>query len=352
VSGWPASPLLDRLGFAHPVVLAPMAGAGGIELAIAVANAGGLGSLPCGMASPEQIEREVAQFREAVAAPLNLNFFCHSLDEQVDDSAWRALLTPYYAELGIDVCEAPPLRRPFSAEWADLVERLRPKAVSFHFGLPAADLLDRVRAAGAVVIGNATSLAEGRWLVERGIDAVIAQGWEAGGHSGYFLTDAPEQIGTFALVRLLADALPVPVIAAGGIMDGRGIAAALTLGASAVQLGTAFLGSPESLIAEPYRRALTSDRAEHTVMTNLVSGRLARGMLNRLIADLGPVCAEAPAYPHASTALAPLRRAAEAQGRDDFTPLWAGQGAPLVRTYPAADIMQRLVQDALKELNR
>jgi nitronate monooxygenase len=352
VSGWPASPLLDRLGLAHPIVLAPMAGAGGVELAIAVAKAGGLGSLPSGMASPEQIEREVARFREGVSTPLNLNFFCHSLDEQVDDSAWRGLLAPYYAELGIGSGDPPPLRRPFSAEWADLVERLRPEAVSFHFGLPAPDLLQRVRATGAFVIGNATSLAEGRWLVERGVDAVIAQGWEAGGHSGYFLTDAPEQIGTFALVRLLTDRLPVPVIAAGGIMDGRGIAAALTLGALAVQLGTAFLNSPESLIAEPYRRALASDRAEHTVMTNLISGRLARGIPNRLIAELGPVRAEAPAYPHASTALGPLRRAAEAQGRDDFTPLWAGQGAPLARTQPAAEIVERLAQDALKELNR
>lgn len=352
MSGWPASPLRDRLGLAHPIVLAPMAGAGGVALAIAVAKAGGLGSLPCGMASPEQIEREVAAFREAVSAPLNLNFFCHSLGEQVDDSAWRALLAPYYAELGVGQGDPLPLRRPFSAEWADLVERLRPEVVSFHFGLPAPDLLDRVRSTGTFVVGNATSLAEGRCLAERGVDAVIAQGWEAGGHSGYFLTDAPEQIGTFALVRLLADALSVPVVAAGGIMDGRGIAAALALGASAVQLGTAFVGSPESLIAEPYRRALASGRAEHTVMNNLISGRLARGIPNRLVAELGPVRAEAPAYPHASTALAPLRRAAEAQGRDDFTPLWAGQGAPLARTQPAADIMQRLVQDALKELNR
>jgi len=352
VSGWPASPLRDRLGLAHPIILAPMAGAGGVALAIAVARAGGLGSLPCGMASPERIEREVAEFRAAVSAPLNLNFFCHELPEQVDDSAWRTLLEPYYAEFRAEPGNPPPLRRPFSPEWADLVERLRPEVVSFHFGLPASGLLDRVRATGALIIGNATSLAEGRWLVERGVDAVIAQGWEAGGHSGYFLTDAPEQIGTFALVRLLSDALPAPVIAAGGIMDGRGVAAALTLGASAVQLGTAFLGSPESLIAAPYRRALASERAEHTVMTNLISGRLARGIPNRLIAELGPLRAEAPAYPHASTALAPLRRAAEAQDRDDFTPLWAGQGAPLARVEPATDTIERLARETLEKLSR
>lgn len=336
----------------HPILLAPMAGAGGVDLAIAVARAGGLAALPCGMASREQIEREVAQFRGSASAPLNLNFFCHMLEEQVDDSAWRALLAPYYDELGVEPGPPPPLRRPFSAEWADLVERLRPEVVSFHFGLPERDLLDRVRATGAFVIGNATSLPEGRWLVERGVDAVIAQGWEAGGHSGYFLTDAPEQIGTFALVRLLADALPVPVVAAGGVMDGRGIAAALTLGAAAVQLGTVFLRSPESLIAESYRRALASERAEHTVMTNLISGRLARGIPNRLIADLGPIRTEVPAYPHASTALAPLRRAAGVGGRDDFTPLWAGQGAPLARAQTATEIVERLAQEAIEELKQ
>lgn len=352
MNGWPASPLRDRLGLAHPIILAPMAGAGGVELAIAVAKAGGLGSLPCGMASPEQIEREVAQFRQSSSAPLNLNFFCHSLDEQVDNSQWRALLAPYYAAYGVEPGPPPPLRRPFSAEWADLVERLRPEVVSFHFGLPAPDLLDRVRATGAFVVGNATSLPEGRWLAERGVDAVIAQGWEAGGHSGYFLSDAPEQVGLFALVRLLAASLPVPVIAAGGIVDGRGIAAALTLGASAVQLGTAFLGAPESLVAEPYRRALASRRAEHTVMTNLISGRLARGIPNRLVTELGPVRPEAPGYPHASTALAPLRRAAEAQGRDDFTPLWAGQAAALARAEPAKDTVERLAREAFEELSR
>jgi nitronate monooxygenase len=269
--------------------------------------------------------------------------------DEPDDSAWRALLRPFCEELGATSGDPPPLRRPFSVEWAALVERLRPEVVSFHFGLPAPELLGRVRATGALVIGNATSLAEGRWLAGRGVDAVIAQGWEAGGHSGYFLTAEPEQIGTYALTRLLAEALDAPVIAAGGIMDGRGIAAALTLGASAVQIGTAFLRSPESIIGEPYRRALASDRAERTVATNLMSGRLARGLRNRLIDALGPVRAEAPPYPHASTALAPLRRAAEAEGRDDFTPLWAGQGAPLARAESARAIIERLAQQ-LREL--
>jgi nitronate monooxygenase len=344
--------LVERLSVEHPILLAPMAGAGGVELAIAVARGGGLAALPCGMATPERIESEVARFRAAVDAPLNLNFFCHGLPEATDDGAWRALLAPYYDELGVGPGDPPPLRRPFSGEWAELVERVRPEVVSFHFGLPAPALLDRVRAAGAFVIGNATSLAEGRWLVERGADSVIAQGWEAGGHSGYFLTDAPEQIGLFALVRLLSETLPVPVIAAGGIMDGRGIAAALTLGASAVQLGTAFLASPESLIAPPYRAALASARAERTVMTNLFSGRAARGVRNRLIEELGAINPAAPPYPYASAALAPLRKAAEALGRDDFTPLWAGQGAPLARAEAATVTVEWLAREALKELSR
>lgn len=352
MSGWPDRSLTGRLGIAHPIVLAPMAGAAGVELAIAVARAGGLASLPCGMASPQQIESEVTHFRTAVDAPLNLNFFCHDLDEQVDDSAWRALLAPYYGELRVEPGDPPPLRRPFSGEWADLLDRLRPEVISFHFGLPAPDLLARARSTGAFLIGNATSVAEGSWLAERGVDAVIAQGWEAGGHHGYFLTDQPFGIGLFALLPQLVDALDVPVIGAGGIMDGRGIAAALALGASAVQMGTAFLAAPESSIAPAFRAALASPRAQETALTNLFTGRLARGIPNRLMNELGAVNPDAPAYPHASTALAPLRRAAEAEGRDDFTPLWAGQAAPLARAEPAAELVGRLVRGVLEELSR
>ncbi|HYZ48640.1 MAG TPA: nitronate monooxygenase [Sphingomonas sp.] len=351
MTGWPNRSLLDRLGIEHPILLAPMAGAGGVDLAIAVARSGGLAALPCGMATPAQIEEEVARFRAATDRPLNLNFLCHELVEQVDDGAWRALLDPYYAELGAPPGDPPPLRRPFSAEWAELIERLRPEVVSFHFGLPAPALLDRVRATGAFLIGNATSLAEGRWLAERGVDAVIAQGWEAGGHNGHFLTVAPSEAGLFALLPQLAEALDLPVIAAGGIMDGRGVVAALTLGASAVQLGTAFLACPESLIGAHHREALASSRAERTAATNLISGRIARSIPNRLIDELGPVNPAAPPYPHASAALAPLRRAAEALGRDDFTPLLAGQGAPLVRAEPASDKIRWLARDALDLLS-
>lgn len=334
------------LNLRYPLLLAPMAGAGGVDLAVAVARGGGLAALPCGMASPADIEEQVGRFRAAIEAPLNLNFFCHAMPEVPDDSAWRTLLRPYYAELHAAPGDPPPLRRPFSSEWADLVERLRPEVVSFHFGLPAPGLLDRVRGTGAFVIGNATSVAEGRWLVARGVDAVIAQGWEAGGHSGHFVSDVPNGTGLLALIPQLVDALDVPVIAAGGIMDGRGIAAAVSLGAAAVQLGTAFLRCPESLIGEPYRAALSGDRAAHTVMTNLFSGRLARGIPNRLVDDLGAVRDDVPPYPHASAALAPLRRAAETLGRDDFTPLWAGQGAPLGRAEPATELVERLAREA------
>jgi nitronate monooxygenase len=324
-----------------------MAGAGGVGLAIAVAQAGGLAALPCGMATPDQIEAEIARFRAEVRGPLNLNFFCHAFDETVDDSAWRELLAPYYAEFDISDQTAPTLRRPFSSEWAELVERLRPEVVSFHFGLPSPDLFDRVRATGAYVIGNATTGAEGLQLAERGVDAVIAQGWEAGGHSGWFLGYEPARMSLFALVPQLVEALDIPVVAAGAIMDGRGIAAALTLGAAAVQMGTAFLASPESLIGTHHRAALATERARRTIGTNLISGRMARAIPNRLIEELGPVRPAAPAYPHASTALAPLRRAAEALGRDDFTPMLAGQGAPLACALPARELTERTARDAL-----
>lgn len=346
MNGWPARSLAGRLGIAHPILLAPMAGAGGVRLAIAVAQGGGLGALPCGMATPEQIAVEVAAFRAAIDAPINLNFFCHTLPPPPDDTGWLALLAPYYAALGAEPGPPPPLRQPFSAEWAALVTALRPEVVSFHFGLPEPALLNQVRAAGAFILASATSAEEGQWLAANDVDAVIAQGWEAGGHCGHFLTERPGKTGLLALVRQLADSVGVPVIAAGGIMDGAGIRAVFDLGAAAVQLGTAFLACPESLIAPPYRTALASSRAGDTLMTNLFSGRLARGIRNRLIDDLGPVRVEAPPYPYASSALAPLRRAAEAQGSDAFTPLWAGQAAALARPMPASDLMRRLVAEA------
>ncbi len=296
------------------------------------------------MINAKQVEKEVGAIREATDGPLNLNFFCHHLDGRVEDRAWRTLLRPYLIELGIShPGEPPPLRRPYSTEMVEVVERLRPAVVSFHFGLPDDRLLDRTMATGAFVIGNCTTVAEARWLAERGVDAVIAQGWEAGGHTGRFLPGDPSAaLGLFALLPQVVDVLDVPVIAAGGVADGRGIVAALALGAAAVQIGTAYLPCPESLIAQPYREALQSPRAAQTLFTNLFSGGLARGIPNRLIDELGAINSVAPSYPHASAAIAPLRKAAEERGLGDFSAMWAGQAAPLARAESAKDLTERL----------
>jgi nitronate monooxygenase len=343
---WRDRRLLDLTGAAVPIVQAPMAGAGGVALAVAAMRGGAIGSLPCALLTPDQVQAQVAEVRAATPGPLNLNFFCHDLDSDVDDAPWRAALAPFYAREGAAPPEGPgTLRRPFDAGMCALVEAVRPEVVSFHFGLPAPMLLARVKAV-ARVIGNATTLAEGAFLAAQGCDAVIAQGFEAGGHAGWFL-EGHRPVGSLALTRLLAARLPVPVIAAGGIMDGQGIRAALALGASGVQLGTAYLATPESLIAAPHRALLGSEG--ETVFTNALSGREARGFRNRLIDALGPDARFAPTFPHASTALAGLRAKAEAEGRGDYSPLWAGQGAALARAMPAEALTRLLAEEALAE---
>lgn len=354
---WPDTRLTTRLGIAHPILLAPMAGAAGAELAIAVAKAGGLGALPCALLDADAIDRQVAAYRAAVTAPLNLNFFCHvpPAADAAREARWRERLAPYYAELGLapDATLPAPQRTPFDAALCALVERLRPNVVSFHFGLPAADLLDRVKASGAFVIASATTVTEAVWLAARGCDAVIAQGAEAGGHRGMFLTEDPgTQVGLFSLLPQIVDAVPVPVIAAGGVADARGIVAALALGAAAVQLGTAYLLSEEARISSVHRTALQSPRAEHTAITNLFSGRPARSIVNRLMRELGPISDDAPHFPTAGNALAPLRARSLAQGDDDFTSLWAGQSAPLARALPAETITRELAAQALGMLGQ
>jgi nitronate monooxygenase len=343
--GWPDRRLLDLVGTKFPIIQAPMAAAGGVELCIAAIEGGALGSLPCALLSRQQVRSQVAEVRSRVSGPLNLNFFCHKMPEPVDDSAWRALLRPYYDEYGVESGNGGALRLPFDTEMCAAVEELRPEVVSFHFGLPEPELLDRVKATGAVVFGNATSVEEARWLDSRGIDAIIAQGFEAGGHTGRFLGGDPaEAMGLFALAPQVRDAVSVPVIAAGGIGDGRGIAAAFMLGASAVQLGTAFLHAPEARISDAHRSRLNGG---HTLFTNLMTGGLARGLRGRLVDELGAVRSEAPPYPLASAALAPIRSAAEKQGEYGFGPMWAGQSAPLGVTLPAAELTRKLAADAL-----
>lgn len=322
-----------------------MAGAHDEELACAVAEAGGLGSLPCALLSPERIAEQVQRFRQRTRAPLNLNFFCHPAPAPSVEAIaeWRARLEPYYRELQVDGEGASSaIRRPFDAEMCEVVERSKPEVASFHFGLPEPSLLERVRATGAKILATATTVAEARELEARGADAIIAQGAEAGGHRGTFLggEDDPE-IGTFALVPQVVDAVRVPVIAAGGIADERGVAAARALGASAVQVGTAYLCCRQSRISTAHRRALEQARDDSTRITNVFTGRRARGIANRLMRDLGFI-ATVPPFPLAAGPLAPLRARAEAAGSGDFSPLWAGQAAALTVEEDAAELTRRL----------
>lgn len=350
----PTDRLTRLLGIEHPLLLAPMAGVADEALAIAVARAGGLGALPCAMLDGDTLRTQVAHFRAAIEAPLNLNFFCHA--EPVPDPArqarWRERLAPYYDALGIprDAQATAAQRRPFDGDTCAVVEALRPEVVSFHFGLPSPALLARVKACGARVLASATTVDEARWLAVRGCDAIIAQGWEAGGHRGSFLDDTvATQPGLFSLLPQVVDAVDLPVIAAGGIGDARGIRAALALGAAGVQLGTAFLLSDESRIRPLHRAALRSSRAGQTAVTNLFSGRPARGIVTRLMRELGPMADDVPAFPGAGEALAPLRARSERDGVDDFINLWAGEAAPLARTGAAETIARALIDAALRQ---
>jgi nitronate monooxygenase len=335
------------LGIELPIIQAPMAGVQGSALAVAVSNAGGLGSLPCAMLSPEAMRRELAAIQAQTDKPFNVNFFCHTPPEfsTERETAWRAALSPYFEAFGIDpgTVAAGPGRAPFSYEAADVLEELKPPVVSFHFGLPAAGLLDRVRAWGAKVLSSATTVDEALWLEAHGCDAIIAQGLEAGGHRGHFLSDdLTAQVGTFALLPQIVQAVKVPVIAAGGIADASGVAAAMKLGAAGAQVGTAYLLCPESTTSAVHRAALKSAAARHTALTNLFSGRPARGIVNRAMRELGPMSPVAPEFPLAASAIAPLRAKAESLGRGDFSPLWSGQNANGCREISAADLTREL----------
>ena len=338
----------DLLGTELPIIQAPMAGVQGSALALAVCNAGGLGSLPCAMLSPAALSEELQTLRARTGAPFNLNFFCHS-PPAVDvgkERVWRVALAPYYREIGLDENAELPSgapRLPFDADVADVVEPFKPAVVSFHFGIPEPALLARVKSWGAKVLASATTIEEARWLEAHGVDAIIAQGLEAGGHRGMFLSDdLTRQVGTFALLPQIVRTVRVPVIAAGGIADARGVAAALSLGAAAVQIGTAFLLCPEATTHAVHRAALTSEKARHTALTNLFSGGVARGIVNRLMRELGPISPLAPAFPLASAAIAPLRAHAERNGNGDFSPLWSGQNACGCKAISAGRLTREL----------
>ena len=331
----------------HPLLQAPMAGAQGSALALAVCTAGGVGSLPAAMLSPESLRAELQVMREQAHGPWNVNFFCHTPPEPdaAAEARWREALQPFFDEAGIDPAAVPAGagRVPFSHAVADVVEPFAPPVVSFHFGLPAADLLARVKSWGSRVVSSATTVEEAVWLQAHGADAVIAQGLEAGGHRGMFLsTELGTQLGTFALLPQVVRAVQVPVIAAGGIADATGVRAAMALGAAGVQVGTAYLCCPEATTSRLHREALMSEAARHTELTTLFSGRPARGIVNRLMRTLGPLNPAAPAFPLATAAVAPLRAHFEQLGRSDCSPLWAGQNASGCRAVPAAEITAAL----------
>lgn len=356
-SCWPDRRIPDLFGIELPIIQAPMAGSSSPEMAIGVAEAGGLGSLACAMLSTEQARAELGVIRQRTNKPINVNFFCHTppKEDAARQSVWRKRLATYYEELELDPTAIPAgaLRAPFNEETCEWVEEARPEVVSFHFGLPEHRLFDRVKATGAKILCSATTAEEARRLQAEGCDAVIAQGSEAGGHRGMFITvDIATQAGTMALVPQVVDAVTVPVIAAGGIADGRGIVAALALGAAAVQIGTAYLFCPESRITQLHRAALKSAREDSTVLTNVFTGRPARGIVNRIVREVGPMSLEAPQFPLAANAVAPMRAAAEAKGSSDFSPLWSGQAAALGRDdMSAAELTRRFAAEALERLN-
>jgi nitronate monooxygenase len=354
---WPDRRILDLFGIDLPIIQAPMAGSVGSEMVIAVSEAGGLGSLPCAMLSVDQARNELGIIRQRTSRPINVNFFCHRPPEvnAAREAAWRTRLHGYYAEFGLDPDTVPagPGRAPFDEAMADLMDEFKPEVISFHFGMPERRLVARVKGYGAKVISSANSVEEARWLVDEGCDAVIAQGSEAGGHQAMFLNDdIARQVGTMALVPQIVDAVKVPVIASGGIADARGVAAAFTLGAAAAQIGTAYLLCPEAKTSAVHRAALKSAKDNASVLTNVFTGRPARGIVNRIIREVGPMSDVAPEFPLATSAIAPLRAKAEAAGSDDFSPLWTGQAGALALEMPAGELTRQFGADALARLSR
>jgi nitronate monooxygenase len=338
------------LGIELPIIQAPMAGVQDSSLTIAVSSAGGLGSLPCAMLGAEKLDAEFAAIKSQTNKPFNANFFCHSAPTPNADreSNWRALLAPYFIEHGINPAgiSSGPGRAPFSHEIADTLEKHKPAVVSFHFGLPEPDLLTRVKEWGSTVLASATTVEEARWLEKNGADGIIAQGFEAGGHRGIFLSDKlTTQIGTFSLLPQIVDSVDLPVIAAGGIADANGVSAALSLGAIAAQIGTAYLLCTEIRTSEIHRAAIKSDAAQHTALTNLFTGRPARSIVNRVIREIGPISDKTPDFPLAATAITAIRMQSEANGLGDFSPLWCGQNATGCKEISAADLTRELARN-------
>jgi nitronate monooxygenase len=333
----------ELLGTELCIIQAPMAGVQGSNLAIAVCEAGGLGSLPCGMLSIEQIISEITLIKAATNNPFNLNFFCHEafpFDER-RQAIWQNKLQPFFDELGLDmdVSSAGAKRVPFSHEIADAIEPFSPEFISFHFGLPDYDLLQRVKGWGTKIVSSATTVEEALWLESRGVDGIIAQGIEAGGHRGMFLSkDISTQMGLVALLPQIVNRVKVPVVAAGGIADSRTVQSCLQLGATAVQVGTAYLLCQEAQTSSLHRHALKQEKSQHTALTNIFSGKPARGIVNRAMRELGYMSDYVPEFPFASIEMTELRKRAESQGMDDFSPLWCGQNTQGCREISAKEM--------------
>jgi nitronate monooxygenase len=354
---WPDRRLLDLLNLEIPIIQAPMAGSDSVALARSVSSTGALGSLACALLSPDDVREAVRRLRQEIRRPFNLNFFCHTM-EAPDSGAterWKRFLRPHYERLGLDIESLPESRPrlPFNDEMCAVVEEVRPEVVSFHLGLPNPNLVVRLKRHGIKILSSATTVREAKWLESRGCDAIIVQGIEAGGHRGMFLeSNLASQLGLFALLPQVKDAVSVPVIAAGGIADARGVIAALALGASGVQLGTAYLFCPEANVSPLYRRALEQAADRGTALTNLFTGRPARGILNRYLQESGPMSDAAPAFPYAATLVAPLRAASEQAASLDYMQLWAGQAAGLAKSMPADQFTRKLAEDVLRDLHK
>lgn len=353
-SRWRDTRYLDALGLSSPILQAPMAGSNGAALAIAVSSAGGLGSIPAGMLNADQVRQGINDIRAQTDAPFAVNFFCHQTptSDAAINAQWLQRLAPYYQEFGLNnaLPEIVATRFPFDETLYELMVELHPAVVSFHYGLPNPQFVEALKAAGCFIQSTATTVEEARWLEQHGAQAIIAQGAEAGGHRGVFLhtetnNQVHSQIGTLALVPQVVDAVSVPVIATGGIADARGIAASLLLGASAVQLGTRYLFCEQATISAGYRAALEQSSAQDTRVTNVLSGRPARGLHNRLIDELGPISNHAPAFPLATSASAPLRKAAEASGDMGFSPMWSGQAMTVGRNPGSTTDAQALTHE-------
>ncbi|CAA0078545.1 Putative monooxygenase [Halioglobus japonicus] len=339
--------LQQRLNIEVPIIQAPMAGVQGAELAAAISNAGGLGSLPCAMLNPSALKDELQRLTALTDKPFNVNFFCHkpATVSPLQTRSWFESLSPYFQELNIEAPGEGPgaSREPFGDQALEVLEQFKPAVVSFHFGLPEPAQLQQLKSWGARILSSATTVEEARWLEDNGVDIVIAQGVEAGGHRGSFLTqDMTTQTGTMAFVPRVCAAVSVPVIAAGGIASAEGVAAAMMLGSAGVQIGTTFLLCPEAKTSALHRAALKSEAVHHTALTNVFTGKPARSIVNRLVREVGPMADTVSPFPSAAGPVSLLRAAAEPNGNDDFTPLWSGQNATGCQEIPAAELLQKL----------